>query len=139
MNTRFTQLVKYKKNEMQKSERELIRANNELLEAKESLESSYTLLNTIPVPQKGNIEIFLQSRLSLSIQREIIQQSSQQVELKNSSAKDAKKELKESMIEHEKFQYLEAEQIKKIIKKRNMQEAKSLDEAALQAFIGKNQ
>ncbi len=137
MNTRFTQLVKYKKNEMQKSERELLRANNELLEATESLESSYTLLNALPTPQKGNIEIFLQSRLSLCIQRDIIQQDSQQVELKNSSVKNAKEELKESMIEHEKFQYLEAEQIKKIIKKRNMQEAKSLDEAALQTFIGK--
>ncbi len=137
MNTRFTQLVKYKNNEMQKCERELLHVNNALARAKEELKNSYEILNQLQTPQEGEILTFLQSRDSLTMQRDIIKQNSNQIERIILQVEQAKENLKTSMIEYEKFKYLEAEQIKKILKKQNMQEAKELDEAALQTFIGR--
>ncbi len=139
MHTRFTQLVKYKNNEMQQCEQKLFQANSELEKAKKKLQHSYKLLYTLEVPKEGDITVFLQSRLSFSMQQSVIQSHLQQVHFKSASVKQAKEELKASLIEYEKFQYLEAEQIKKIIKKQKMEESKSLDEAALQTFISRSQ
>ncbi len=139
MHTRFTQLVKYKNNEMQQCEQKLFQANSELLKAKEALQRSYKLLYALEVPQEGDITVFLQSRLSFSMQQSVIRSHLQQVQFQNTLVKQAKEALKASLIEYEKFQYLEAEQIKKIIKKQKMEESKSLDEAALQTFISRSQ
>jgi len=43
----------------------------------------------------------------------------------------AQNQLKKDTIEYEKFNYLELEEMKKIIKKQKQQEAKDLDEVAL--------
>ncbi len=139
MHTRFTQLVKYKNNEMQQCEQKLFQANNDLLQAKERLQQSYEVLHQLKVPQQGDMESLLQARLTFSMQRRVIQVHTHQVEEKNLSVQQAKKALKASLMEYEKFQYLEAEQIKKIIKKQKMEESKSLDEAALQTFISRSQ
>ncbi len=139
MHTRFTQLVKYKNNEMQKCEQKLYYANNELAEAQERLQQSYGVLHALTIPKEGDIAVLLQSRLSFSMQRNVIREHSRQVARKHRSVEEAKEELKASLIEYEKFQYLEAEQIKKIIKKQKMAESKALDEAALQTFIGRSQ
>lgn len=136
MQTRYTQLVKYKKNEMQKCERELHQAHYELQYAQENLERSYELLNTLKTPNTGQVSTFLQSRESLSLQRSIIVKESQDVAIKTQVVAKSKEILKRAMVEYEKFKYLETEQIKKMMKKRNMAEAKYLDEAALQTFIG---
>ncbi|MEA2112044.1 MAG: flagellar export protein FliJ [Campylobacterota bacterium] len=137
MKTRFTQLVKYKDSEMQKCERELLHVNNQLGDAKEKLQNSYEVLSQLQTPQEGEIRTFVQSRTSLTIQRDIIKQHTQEVDVITNRANQAKETLKLAMIEYEKFKYLEAEQIKKIMKKRQEAEVKELDEAALQTFIGK--
>jgi flagellar biosynthesis chaperone FliJ len=139
MHTRFTQLVKYKNNEMQKCERELIRLNGELMDAKEKLKMAYDILHQLQIPQEGEIQTFLQSRTTLAIQRDIIKKNADDIEKINYHVKQAKESLKSSMIEYEKFKYLETQQIKKIVKKRMMQESKELDDAALQTFIGRQQ
>ncbi len=139
MQTRFTQLVKYKNNEMQKCERELLRLNNELSEAKEQLKLAYDILHQLQIPQEGDIQTFLQSRITLAIQRDVIKKRSDDIEKINYHITQAKESLKSSMIEYEKFKYLETQQIKKLVKKRMLQESKELDDAALQTFIGRQQ
>ncbi|RUM64363.1 MAG: hypothetical protein DSZ03_04275 [Sulfurimonas sp.] len=139
MHTRFTQLVKYKNNEMQQCEQKLFHANSELVKAQEQLQCSYQLLHTLEVPKQGDIETLLQSRCSFSMQRNVIRSHAQRVKHQSRLVEQAKEELKASLIEYEKFQYLEAEQIKKMIKKQKREESKSLDEAALQTFISRAQ
>ena len=56
----------------------------------------------------------------------------------NSQLLQAKKQLKKDMIEYEKFNYLEVQEIKKIIKKQKEQEAKDLDEVALMTYSKKD-
>ena len=138
MRTRFTQLVKYKNNEMQQCEQKLFDANSELMKAKAKLQHAYQLLYALKVPQQGDITDFLRSRCSFSMQQSVVQSYHRQVQHKNTLVTQAKEALKASLVEYEKFQYLEAEQIKKMIKKQKMEESKSLDEAALQTFISRS-
>ena len=49
----------------------------------------------------------------------------------------AKEELKKSMTEYEKFNYLELEEIKKILDKQKLTESKELDEVALMTYTRK--
>jgi flagellar biosynthesis chaperone FliJ len=139
MRTRFTQLVKYKHNEMQKCERELLGLNSELSDAQEQLQTAYDILHQLQTPQEGDIQTFLQSRTTLAIQRDIIKKKCATIEQIKLHVNRAKESLKSSMIEYEKFKYLETQQIKKMVKKQMLQESKELDDAALQTFIGRQQ
>ncbi len=139
MRTRFTQLVKYKHNEMQKCERELFRLNSELSDAQEQLQTAYDILHQLQTPQEGDIQTFLQSRTTLALQRDIIKKKCATIEQIKLHVNRAKESLKSSMIEYEKFKYLETQQIKKMVKKQMLQESKELDDAALQTFIGRQQ
>lgn len=134
MKTRFSSLVGLKKNTMQKSERVVQKANMDLNSAKEALEHSYNSLEDIDTPSSGNISVLLASRALLSSQRDLIQHNQEWINFAKNQLTQAKDKLKEDMIEHEKFKYLELDEIKKIMKKRKLEEAKELDEIALMTY-----
>ena len=138
MKTRFTPLVKLKKNTMQKSEQSLQKANTNLNSAIAALESSYTLLKDIELPKSGTMGEMLASRILLDSQRELINHNKEWVEFATNQSNQAKKQFKIDMMEHEKFQYLELQEIKQELKKRKLKEAKDLDEIALMTYNGKN-
>jgi len=131
MNTRFSSLVKIKKSEMQKKERLVQSANADLNSALVALELSNNAIYDIQIPQNGSMSGFLQTRTLLESSRHLIQHNEEWVEFAKKQAEIAKEELKKSMIEYEKFNYLEVEEIKKIIQKHKLEESKSLDEVAL--------
>lgn len=131
MKTRFTSLVTLKKSTMDKSERVLQGANADLNSAAMALKMSYDLLETIDSPTTGTMAEMLASRTLLSSQRGVIQNNQEWIKFAKNQVKSAKKQLKLDMIEHEKFKYLELEEIKKAIKKIQLEEAKELDEVAL--------
>ena len=131
MKTRFSSLVTLKKSAMDKSERVVQGANADLNSATMALQISYSSLENIQTPETGVMSQMLASRKLLSSQREVIQHNLEWVEFAKTQVELAKKQLKIDMIEHEKFKYLELEEIKKIIKKIKLQEAKDLDEVAL--------
>mgnify|MGYP002713201220 CR=1 FL=1 len=137
MKTRFTSLVKLKKNTMQKSEQSLQEANINLNSAKSALNSSYDSLEKIEVPRSGNMAQMLASRAFFESQRDIINHNKKWVEFALNQVNKAKKQLKADMMEHEKFQYLELQEIKQEIKKKKLKEAKDLDEIALMTYNGK--
>lgn len=139
MKTRFSPLVKLKKNSMQKSEQFLQKANANLLNANSALENSYTFLKDIEAPKSGTIKEMLASRTLLNSQREVINHNKGWVNFAANQVQEAKKQLKLDMIEHEKFQYLELQEIKIEIKNRKVKEAKDLDEVALMTYMRKNQ
>ena len=134
MKTRFSSLVTLKKNTMQKSEQIVQKANIDLSSAKTALELSYNSLNDIDTPTSGNISDLLAQRTLLSSQRGLINHNTKWVDYALNQLELSKQQLKLDMIEHEKFKYLELEEIKKIIKKQKMEEAKQLDEVALMTF-----
>lgn len=131
MKTRFSALVHYKKNKMQKSEQVLQKANLSLSNASKALEDSYSQLGEIHHPNSGNIGKFLATRSLVSAQRDIIEYNKEWLEHEKKNLQFAKEQLKKDMIEFEKFNYLELEEIKKQKQKLKLQESKDLDEIAL--------
>jgi flagellar biosynthesis chaperone FliJ len=116
---------------MQKSERVVQKANADLNNASSALELSYRSLESIESPTKGSIQEMLASRTLLDFERKTIKHNQEWVEFTKKQVLFAKEQLKQDMIEYEKFKYLDLEEIKKIIKKQKIQETKDLDEIAL--------
>ncbi|MDO9265471.1 MAG: flagellar export protein FliJ [Sulfurimonas sp.] len=138
MKTRFSPLVKVKKNIMQKSEQFLQKANTNLNSATTALEQSYNSLKDVEPPKSGTMSEMLASRTLLNSQRELIKHNREWVGFATNQVNQAKQQLKLDMIEHEKFQYLELQEIKQELQKRKAKEAKELDEIALMTYNGKN-
>jgi flagellar biosynthesis chaperone FliJ len=140
MKTRFSPLVKLKKNTMQKSEQVVQRANADLNSAATALEISYQSIQEITPPQSGSMKEFLASRSLLSSGRGVIRHNQEWLNYAKNQVKQAKEKLKLDMIEHEKFKYLELQEINKEMKKIKLQEMKDLDEVALMTYAkkGKN-
>jgi len=138
MKTRFSSLVSLKKSAMEKSEQALQSANRDLISAKEALELSYNSLNDLEQPQTGKISDILASRVLLNSQRGAIQHNQEWINFAQKQVTKAKEQLKLTMVEHEKFKYLELEEIKRILKDIKIQEAKDLDEIALMTYARKN-
>jgi flagellar biosynthesis chaperone FliJ len=138
MKTRFSSLVTLKKSTMDKSERVVQQANADLNSATQALELSYDSLQDINSPQSGTMSDMLVSRTLLSYQRGTIEHNKAWVEFTKDQVFQAKKQLKADMIEHEKFKYLELEEIKKALKIKAVQEAKDLDEIALMTHVRKS-
>jgi len=137
MKTRFSALVTLKKSTMDRSERAVQSANADLNSATIALELSYSTLNTIKLPNSGTMSKMLASRSLLDSQRDLIVHNQEWLEFAHKQVESAKGQLKLDMIEHEKFKYLDLIEIKKIIKKIELQEAKDLDEIALMTYTRK--
>ncbi len=134
MKTRYTSLVSLKKNTMQSSEKVVQKANIDLDNAKSALELSYNSLNNVNSPESGTMAEFLASRTLLSSARDSIQHNHEWLNFTTKQVKEAKQQLKLDMIEHEKFKYLELDEIKKILKIQKIKETKDLDEVAMITF-----
>lgn len=137
MNTRFSSLLTLKKNKVQQSERLLQRANADLNAASSHLQASYNSLDEVKFPKHGDVSVFLASRTLFSAARDSINHNKEWVEFAKKQVSLAREKLKSDMIEHEKFKYLELEEIKKILLQQKRQEAKDLDEVALMTYSKK--
>jgi len=138
MKTKFTSLVTVKKNSVQKSESIVEDANATLKNASNALKISIQSLDEIDAPQSGTMNDFLASRTLLDLTRTNIQYNKEWLEFATTQLNAAKEQLKLDMVEYEKFKYLDLEEIKKILQKQKMLEAKELDEVALMTHARKN-
>ena len=134
MKTRFSSLVGVKENIMKKSETVLQHANANLNSALEALEISFDTLGDLLTPSSGQISDFLSHRTLLDSQRIVIKHNRDWVAFARDEISKAKEQLKIDTIEFEKFRYLEVEEIKEILHKQKIQEAKDLDEIALVTY-----
>ena len=131
MRTRYTSLVSVKKNIMQKSERLLQSKNFALNNAKEALQNSFKALDELQPPKNGIISDFLSNRALLDSQRSIIRHNEEWVAFATREVQEAQEQLKRDMIEYEKYQYLELQEIEAMKKAQKIKDAKELDEIAL--------
>lgn len=131
MKTRFTPLVKLKKTAMDKSEGVVQKANADLNTAYAALEKSYQTLDEITTPQQGDMKDFLASRELLNSARGFVEHNHEWIAFAKNQLHQAKEKLKLDIIEHEKFKYLEFQEIEKELKRLKIQEMKDLDEVAL--------
>jgi flagellar export protein FliJ len=137
MKTRFSPLVKIKKDMMQKRERELQQIHHALQIARQRLESAYCELDSATAPQSGAISDFLQSRVMITAQRRIVDDCRHAVASEEGRLEAAQAALRDAMVEFEKFEYLEAEQIKNILQERERRQQRELDEIAVQGYMNR--
>ena len=134
MKTKYSPLVQVKKNIMQKSERILQSANQEFQRVKKELEISQEALFNLNTPLSGKISELLSSKTLLESQRRLIEYNKLLVMQAQTKTEDAKNQLKLDMIEYEKYNYLDLQELKKYEELKKLQEAKDLDEIALMIF-----
>lgn len=134
MKTRFTSLIKVKKEMMDRCERDLQKANESVHRAQVALDEAYAELEKAKIPASGSMTEFKNSRMLLSAQRDIIHEKQERLALALQQVERAKQALKSAMIDYEKFKYLEAEQIKKILLEARRKEQRELDEIAVLTF-----
>ena len=135
MKTRFTSLVKIKKNNLDKCERDLLKANEDKKNAQTALKEAYMQLKKIDFPKEGKISDMLQERAVLQIQRNIIQQKQSWLNFASQQVQQFREILHQSAIEYEKYKYLETKEVEFILKKRSQEEMKLLDESALHSYM----
>jgi flagellar export protein FliJ len=138
MKTRFSPLVKLKKDVMERCEHELQRAHRSLEEARTALEAAYEELRRAEVPTSGAMGEFLQSRTVLSLQRAAVDRQRERVAAAEAGLKKAEEAYKTAMVEYEKFKYLEAEQIKSALMKEKRRHEREMDEIAVQNYSMRN-
>jgi len=134
--TKFDSIVKLKKMEVDKIQREIVKQNSLIVKAEKELESLKEELNSIQYPKSGNFSLITQMK---TLQNALLQQ----IKLKNDEIQFLRNQknllsgqLKEKELEYEKMKYLQGEEIKKIVKKIKKEEEKSMDEIALMLFKG---
>ena len=131
MKTRYSSLVSIKKDAMQKSELVVQEQNHLLQKAQKAYEEALKSFGDIEFPSNGKVSDFLAARGLMEAQQAIVEKNSAWVAYAKSQLQQAQETLKKAMIEYEKFNYLELEEMKKIEQQRKIQEAKELDEVAL--------
>jgi flagellar export protein FliJ len=135
MKTRFTPLVKIKKNSMDKCEQDLSRAYQNKQNAQTALEAAYHELQKTTSLTQGTMHQMLQERTILDIQRNVIEEKRSWLDAASEQVVQFQGRFREAVIEYEKFKYLETKEVEAAFKKRAKSEMKSLDESALHSFM----
>lgn len=138
MKTRFTSLVKIKKNDMDKCERELQSKNGDVKRAQEALALALESLNQLELPTCGAVSDMMRQRVLIDSARGNVQRCKEWLHFATNQMNLAKGALKEAMMAFEKFKYLETQEIQARLKKEKLAEEKALDEMAGQAYFRNN-
>ena len=134
MKTQYSSLVKIKKERLDMMEKAVQSCHQTIRKVKENIESAYEQLRSIKAPEKGDFTLFRQMQLLKHRAQDEIGFNKHNLELAENGLIKAMQQLKTANIEHEKFKYLETNEIEKVLKARKLKESKELDEIALMGF-----
>ena len=127
MKSKFTSVVRVKKQEMDKVEAKLVVARLNVRNAEEKIALLRAKLNECSLPKSGNI-----ARAELSACKESL-------EIARKEVLHYEYKYKNANLEYEKMKYLEKEDFKKEIKRIQKAEALALDEFAVMKFAAKSE
>lgn len=128
MKSKYTPLVKLKKKELDRVERDLISANNNIKHATKLCEEAYLLLQSLTLPSSGSIGEFTQAQILFQAQHQEIETCNLNLVKAQHYQLMIQQQFKEAMIEYEKFKYLEMQEQQAHSVKIKKEEAKILDE-----------
>ena len=137
--TRFTDILKVKKQKLSEVERELLDVQNrkKRIELKvEQVDEEVASLETPKSGDFGTLQMSRQSFLYLIQQKEVL---IEKLALRIQQIEGLKELYKEANIEYEKIAYLDADEIKKEMKRIADEESKELDEIANILFVNKRE
>jgi len=134
MKTRFTPLVKIKKNQLQKCELAFEQTNTMVKSAVAAVKEAVMSLNNCKCVRHGKMQQFLADKAVLDYQRMVVNQKKDWLAYAQNDLSVARQKLKEASLEYEKFKYLELEEIKKILKQQQFLDAKEMDDIAMLGY-----
>ena len=134
MKTQYSSLVKIKKQHLDKMELAVSSCHSTIAQVKEKIEASYTQLRALEIPQDGNFSIYRQMQLLKHRIQDEIAFNKYNLQMAQNALIKAMQQLKTANIEHEKFKFLETNEVEKVLKAQKLKESKALDEVALMMF-----
>jgi len=132
--SKYTPLVKLKKKELDRAERDLVRANSLLTLASIALDNAYILLQSLGLPTSGTVSEFTQSQILIQAQHYEIEQCAYNLVKAQQHLYQMQQHFKAAMMEYEKFKYLELQETQAHNAKIKKEEAKMLDEIGVMTY-----
>ena len=131
MKTKFDSIVKIKKNEIEKIERNIQKINASIRMLEDKILALNNKLSSFSFPKNGSFSEFNQYKMMQSSLIEEINNLKNQILILENRKKELLEEYKKANIEYEKMKYLQAEEIKKRLKKQKQKEQIEMDEIAI--------
>lgn len=135
MKSKFSSVVKVKKQALEKAENNLNLAKNRQRENEANLELAIRQCNAISLPQSGSVRALRENLQMQSVAREVKERAFEKVKLSEQEVNHYQALYKKAYLDFEKIQYLENEELKKMKKELEKLEAKALDEVAVSRFF----
>jgi len=131
MKTKFDSIVKVKKNEVEKIERNINKLNSSIKMLEDKIETLNKKLSSFTFPKNGNFSEFNQYKILQNSLIEEIENFKNQLNILNNRKKELFQEYKKANIEYEKMKYLQKEEINRVLKKKKKKEQLEMDEIAI--------
>lgn len=135
METRFSQILRFRRSIMDKIEQEVMQVNNLIFSKKSEIESLHKTIAEFSPPDTQEYRLFLAYREMLSNIREKITAENNILQMLESRKIDTLKRFKKAQIEYEKVNELHLEEVQIALKKAQRRELKNQDELAQIKYI----
>lgn len=139
MNSKFTSIVKVRKQQMDKVETFLAKARFQKVELEEKIALTCTEINNTEVPSSGSISLMVGFREKLDILRKEKDRFSAELLVKTNEVNQLQDKYKRAHIEHEKIKYLENQDFEEWLEKIKKQEQSDMDEISNMLFVNKGE
>ncbi|WP_458700168.1 flagellar export protein FliJ [Sulfurospirillum sp. 1307] len=137
MKSKFTPIVKVKKQMMDRVETLLAKARYKEQNISKKLSFTCKQIEETKVPKEGSISLMLQFRENLKILRDEKSNLSRELEISQNEIKQLQDKYKRARMEYEKMKYLEKRDFEEWMKKIKKQEQLDLDEVSTMLFVNK--
>ncbi len=131
MKTKFDDLLKIRKQQVDKLERDLEKVNSAINNIQKQIEIKHKELEQLSIPKSGKFYLINQLKHNIFLINQEIKTLKNQLNTLNERKELIINNLKSANIEYEKIVYLKNEEIKKEIKKIKNKEIKEIDEIAI--------
>lgn len=136
MKSKYTSLVKLKKKDLDKAERDLIAANNAVADASVRLGRAYQTLSELSLPTHGTVAQLTQAHIMIRAQHNTIEECKIYLEASEREQLDMQTRFKNARVEYEKFKYLELQEARALLLHYKKEESKMLDEIGIMTYKG---
>ena len=139
MKSKFSEVVKVRKQALDKAEAKLALARSKVESCEQSLAAAREEALKFSLPKSGNVNEIRQNLELLNVARNAQAQAAERLELAKKEAMHFEFLYKKANLEFEKMKYLEEEELRAQIKKAQRAEALALDEFAVMKFAAKKE
>jgi flagellar biosynthesis chaperone FliJ len=137
MDNKFSQIVKVRKQQMDKIETLLIQTRFKKQEIEQKIDSLYEEINNSQTPQNGSVSLICLFHENLKVLRREKDDYTDALIFLQERITQLQNEYKKAHLEFEKIKYLEEQEVYKQIQKRKKEEKMNMDEIATLLYSNK--